>query len=498
LTSYRQPDGAALLDDVYKFLGRFIVYPSEPARVAHTLWVEHTHVMDAWESTPRIAFLSAEKGSGKTRAMEITELLVPNPVLAINVTPAYLFRKVGDEDGAPTVLFDEIDCVFGPKAKENEEVRALINSGHRRGAHAGRCVARGSIILTEEIPSYCAVALAGLGWLPDTILSRSVIVRMRRRAPDEPIEPYRRREHAQAGHALRDRLAAWGVAILDEATGARPEMPAGVADRDADCWEPLLAIADIGGGDWPAKARAAAVELVKIGREASPSLNLRLAADLRKIFGKAEALHTRAILEKLRALDDAPWNDTDNKGKVIDSNQLSHRLRQYGVGPKNVTVEGVQAKGYAAADLADIWRRYLPPPSPDLAVQAVQPSGTLDLLGKNGSSPDGSRTARTATPPSGAVEPSAEKPNETGAFNSPPDGRTARTAFPGDGRGHPLREGNGADRTVAAPPLTGTGGGCRQCNAPADGSELTHAIDGKSFVLHRECEPFFRSEVYRR
>src|SRR5215510_5429017 len=167
--------GAAELDQVYKFLGRFVAYPSEHAHVAHTLWIAHTHLMDAWESTPRLAFLSPEPASGKTRALEISELLVPNAVEAINVTPAYLFRKVGGEEkGLPTILYDEIDTIFGPKAKENEEIRGLLNAGHRRGAITGRCVVRGKRIETEEIPAYCAVALAGIGWLPDTILSRSI------------------------------------------------------------------------------------------------------------------------------------------------------------------------------------------------------------------------------------------------------------------------------------------------------------------------------------
>jgi hypothetical protein len=166
-------EGAALLEDVLKFLSRFIAYPSDHALIAHVLWIAHTHLMTAWESTPRLAFLSPEPASGKTRSMEVTELLVPMAVAAVNVTPAYLFRKVGGEDGPPTILFDEIDTVFGPKAKEHEEIRALLNSGHRRGAVAGRCLVRGKIVETEEISSYAAVALAGLGWLPDTILSRS-------------------------------------------------------------------------------------------------------------------------------------------------------------------------------------------------------------------------------------------------------------------------------------------------------------------------------------
>src|SRR5262245_7819262 len=149
-------DGAALLDDIHTLLGRFVSYPGEDAQVAHALWVAHCHAMGAWESTPRIAFLSPEPGSGKTRALEVTETLVPNPVEAINVTASYLFRKVGDKDGLPTILFDEIDTVFGPKAKENEDLRGLLNAGHRRGAVAGRCVVRGKVIETEELPAYCA------------------------------------------------------------------------------------------------------------------------------------------------------------------------------------------------------------------------------------------------------------------------------------------------------------------------------------------------------
>jgi hypothetical protein len=163
--------GKRMLAEVHKFLGRFVSYPSDHAHTAHALWCAHTHLMDKWESTPRLALLSAEPASGKTRALEITELLVPNPVTAVNVSPSYLFRKVGCGDGA-TILYDEIDTVFGPKAKENEEIRGLLNAGHRRGAVAGRCVVRGKNIETEEIPAYSAVALAGLGWLPDTILSR--------------------------------------------------------------------------------------------------------------------------------------------------------------------------------------------------------------------------------------------------------------------------------------------------------------------------------------
>jgi hypothetical protein len=140
--------GDVLLKDIEAFLARFVAYPCDAARIAHTLWIVHTHLMGAWESTPRIAFLSPVPGSGKTRALEITELLVPNPVESVNMTPAYLFRKVGDPEGLPTILYDEIDTVFGPKAKENEEIRGLLNAGpstgRRRGALRGARQNRGN------------------------------------------------------------------------------------------------------------------------------------------------------------------------------------------------------------------------------------------------------------------------------------------------------------------------------------------------------------------
>jgi Protein of unknown function (DUF3631)/Bifunctional DNA primase/polymerase, N-terminal len=356
-------DLAKLLDDVYGFLGRFIAYPSKHAHLAHALWIAHTHVMDAWESTPRIAFLSPEPGSGKTRALEVSELLVPRPVEAVNTTPAYLFRKVSDQAGLPTILYDEIDTLFGPKAKDNEEIRGMLNAGHRRGAVAGRCVVRGKVVETEELPAYCALALAGLGGLPDTLLTRSVVVRMKRRAPDEKVEPFRRRVHLKDGNALRDQLAAWGTSAVEDLGGKWPEMPAGVEDRDADVWEALLAIADAAGGVWPAKARAASVALVADAKAATPSLGIRLLADIRAVWDATDAMHTETLLDALNKLDEAPWGDL--RGKPLDPRRLSRFMRDYDVHPADVRadVDGEEKvrKGYKREDLHDAWLRYLPP-----------------------------------------------------------------------------------------------------------------------------------------
>ncbi len=346
--------GENTLKRVYEFLGRFVSYPSEHAHVAHTLWCAHAHMMDRWESTPRLSFLSAEPASGKTRALEITELLVPNPVAAVNVSPAYLFRKVGGEEGV-TLLYDEIDTVFGPKARENEEIRGLLNAGHRKGAVAGRCVVRGKNIETEEIAAYSAVALAGIGWLPDTILSRSVIVRMRRRHAGERVEQYRRRVHAPEGYALRDLVSAWAKS----ATIAWPDLPKEIQDRDADVWEPLIAVADAAGGTWPDKARQAGIALIFEGQDAEASLGIRLLADLKLVFEHHQEMASKTILAALINLPESPWGDLH--GRALDERGLARRLRAYSVRPKTIRIGADTPRGYARADLEDLWRRYVPP-----------------------------------------------------------------------------------------------------------------------------------------
>lgn len=353
--------GAELLNEVEAFLGRFVAYPSEHARVASVLWVAHAHAVEAFESTARIAYLSPEPGSGKSRALEAMTPLVPNPMHAVNATPAALFRSVSDLEARPTILFDEIDTVFGPKAKENEEVRGFLNAGHRRGAVAYRCVGEGTRQSVMAFPAYCAVALAGLNDLPDTIATRSIIVRMRRRAPEEVVEPYRFRKHEPVGRAIAQRVAPWIASVMRELEDAEPDLPGGIVDRTADVWEPLVAVADAAGGAWPSRARAACLHLSTTGRTTEPSLGVRLLADLRDVWhqlGDHDHAHTDAILDRLQALDEAPWSDL--RGRPLDARGLARMLRRYDITSTSVRVGERVAKGYHRADLMDAWTRYLP------------------------------------------------------------------------------------------------------------------------------------------
>ncbi|MDP9397524.1 MAG: DUF3631 domain-containing protein, partial [Actinomycetota bacterium] len=290
--------------------------------------------------------------------LEVLDLLVRAPLHTSSMSSAALARTV-DATGA-TVLLDEADTVFGSRAAEHEELRALLNAGHRRGAAYVRMVGEGAGMTAKAFSVFAPVALAGIGDLPDTVMQRAVVVRMRRRAPGEEVQPFRFRDAREECKQVRDDLAAWAGARVDQLAAARPVMPEGITDRPADVWEPLLAVADAAGGDWPKRARKACDELVKAARTTdSGSLGVRLLADLRAVFREEDQLHTDTILDRLHALQEAPWGDL--RGKPLDPRGLARRLREYGVKPVQVNLGGTNRRGYRRQDLHDTWTRYLPP-----------------------------------------------------------------------------------------------------------------------------------------
>lgn len=349
-------EGHRLLDEVEKHLARYIVFPGDAERVAVTLWVAHTHDLNAFESTPRLAFLSPEPGSGKTRALEVIDTLVPAPMHVLSASPAAIFRSLAK--ARRVLLLDEVDAVFGRRGKDenNEDLRAMLNAGHRAGATIPRCV--GPTHDVTEFEVFAAVALAGLGDLPPTLMTRSVVIRMRRRATNEEVQPFRARDDVPRGELLRDRLAAWAD---DHAVMLReiPIMPPGVDDRPADVWEALLAVADAAGGAWPNRGRKACKALVNASASLEASLGIRLLGDLKVVFGTSESMSTSKILAELYAIEESPWAEL--RGKPLDPRGLAFRLGQYGIKSKNLNQgDGVVLKGYTAGDLWDAWARYVP------------------------------------------------------------------------------------------------------------------------------------------
>lgn len=232
---------AILLDDVRTFIRRFVVLDDHQA-VAATLWAAHTHVFEAFGCTPYLAISSSEKRSGKTRLLEVLELLVREPLPTANISDAALFRVIDDRQ--PTLLIDEVDAIFGKKSPR-DELRGIINAGYRRGATTHRMGGANNTTL-QTFSVYCPKAFAGIGdCLPETVSDRAIPIRLKRRTRGQTVERFRLREVAPEGQGLRDRLASWLEPQVEYLTESRPSLPEELDDRAQDVWEPLLAVADL-------------------------------------------------------------------------------------------------------------------------------------------------------------------------------------------------------------------------------------------------------------
>ncbi|WP_246178518.1 DUF3631 domain-containing protein [Actinomadura decatromicini] len=345
--------GARLLDELRAALARYVILPSAEAGDAVALWIAATHAQPAWQHATRLVITAPEKRCGKSRLLDIVETTCHTPLITVNISPAALVRSIGKDP--PTLLLDEADTVFGKKAADNhEDLRGLLNAGHQRGRPYIRWDAAQR--RPEHCPTFAMAALAGIGSMPDTIEDRAVMVRMRRRGPGERVQPFRTRRDAPALHKLRARINGWMRHHLDELGDAEPTMP--VEDRAADNWEPLIIVADAAGGAWPDRARQACRTLTDAAAE-DTSIGVRLLADLRTVFGDAEALHGATILERLHKLDEAPWSDWF--GRPFSARDLAKTLKPYGISSTKVKVSGQALQGYRRDHLYDAWSRYLPP-----------------------------------------------------------------------------------------------------------------------------------------
>jgi hypothetical protein len=365
-------DGAELLDRLQAVLARYVVLPSPETADAVVLWIAATHAQPSWACAARLVIRAPEKRCGKSRLLDIVEGCCWHPLITVNASPAAVYRSIGTDD-PPTILLDEADTIFGPAAQgANEDLRGLLNAGHQRNRPTLRYDAARQEI--ESIPTFAMAALAGIGVMPDTIEDRAVVVRMRRRAKGEKVAPYRGKRDGPALRVLAAELNTWLRAHSDELERATPDMP--VEDRASDTWEPLIAVADLAGGPWPAKARHACTVLTT-DHETSTDVpaRVRILIDCRTAFGDAPVLPTVVLLDRLTADLEAPWATYGTRGDGLNAMKLSNLLREYDIRSANTRFpDGTQAKAYLRTDFADAWLRYCPDTEPTEGTPLQNPS----------------------------------------------------------------------------------------------------------------------------
>jgi Protein of unknown function (DUF3631) len=348
-------NGALALDEARAFVARFWVPPSQGALDAMILWAAHTHATDkdnemVWRSTPRIAFVSDEPGSGKTFCLELLELLCARGMLVEDPTGPALLKAI--QTVHPTLLVDEVDLLFGNGAA-GKSVRGIINSGYRRGA--------GVLRTTGSQSTFAPAALAGLASSfmgnPTLNATRTRCIIVRCSAPPEGVKRARYRDqlHAPLGALTGAAIAEWASGAAVELAMTWPDMPEELSNRALDVWEPLFAVAEVAGGHWPETVRAACRELTMGERHegTEPVLppRMRLLADIHSVWPQgADRMATADLVRALSRVDGAPW------ASMWTPVQMTREIpAMLAVEPRKIKANGKAVQGYYRRDLAPLW-----------------------------------------------------------------------------------------------------------------------------------------------
>ena len=300
-------EGAALLDALATAIRGYVVM-ADGARDTAALWAVHTFLLDCFLISPRLAVRSAVKRSGKTTLLDVLERLVFRPLSTENATSASIYRVIATHQ--PTILLDEGDT-FLP---DDDELRGVLNSGHRKGGSVLRLV--GEDHEPRTFSTYSAVAIALNGRLADTLHDRSVVIDLKRRLASEHITRFRLDRTARLD-VLARQAARWAQDHAEEIAAADPAMPERVFNREADNWRPLLAIADTAGGDWPQRARNALAQ----GHAADDdgALIEILLADIRDVFAEQRTakIFSAELAEGLKEIEGRPWHPARTASRSV-------------------------------------------------------------------------------------------------------------------------------------------------------------------------------------
>ena len=360
-----------ILGEIHATLRRF-VYMNDAQAVAVTLWIAHTYLYDVFDCTPRLLIQSPVKGCGKTTLLEVLSLLVRRPLMCSSATPPVIFRLTHEH--RPTLLLDEADTWI----RNNADFYPILNASNRKyhGSDVYRCV--GDTHEPRRFNVFAPMGFAGIGYLYSQLEDRGIAIVLTRKPRDITLD----RLHADNQSPLKElasKLMKWQESareVLATAASKKieeiPDFPRLSSPRAEDNWKPLLAIADLAGGDWPMWARKTASALDLANQDPS-----RLSERERLLFAvgevldgyEGETIQSTELLRLLRQRDE--WEDLSQK-------KLGRYLRSFQIPP-----EHRRAGNYYNVNLIRArCRELLPYPSGSFTI--LHESFTLQPLEKSG------------------------------------------------------------------------------------------------------------------
>lgn len=351
-------DGETLLCALTECLSRFVVLGHEQI-FAIALWIVHSYLIrspdqqQVFEHSPILCITSPEKQCGKSTLREVIALLVHEPLSCMNASTAALFRTIDAK--RPTLLVDEFDN-FG---KDRSDLIAILNSGYQTDGVTLRQGGK-NYETTIAFSTWCAKVLAGIGRLTDTLESRSIVIKMRRKLPGESVQSRNAvmRQDPLYFVTLRRKIVRFVVDHEASLVDMAYTPPVGIDDRQQDNWSGLLKLARFAGDSMHQHALNACMALCRSVDE-QPSLGVALLQDISDyIEGSSfEFVATRALLDHLNSLDDRPWMTLTYQG--LTGARLAHMLSAFDIHPHVQRDEGAPTRGYSTSRFDEAIRRYL-------------------------------------------------------------------------------------------------------------------------------------------
>jgi len=416
-------DGAELLDDLAGWIGSYLHFP-RAAAWACALWVMATWFVEELYFAPPLIAQSPTKRAGKTLLLDLLRWPARRGYLTsgIGVTPAVLFRL--NEATRPTFLIDEAERLGGRGA--DRDLVGLLNAGYRRGATVSRCVEPDFQVV--QFDAFGFRALAAIGSLWDTIEDRAIIIPLQRKPDGASVRRFSARHVEREGRDLARRAARFAADVAGRVAEEeeRAPRPSDLDDRACDSWAPLFAVARVAGGEWPDRAREAALKLSTEKEDEDRAE--RMIHDLHRVFaehGDPEAFASGDLVEKLNGIETSPWGDL-RKGDGLTPHKLAAMLRPFDVGPvQRRTSAGAKVRGWWLDDLEPLFTRYVSPTPPPEVGQVGQSSNGAGSDGfQSGTGNDGCPSSAPAETPCESRDVPVVPLREGGGHEggTPPDG----------------------------------------------------------------------------
>ena len=351
-----------VLDGICKELKRFVVM-EDSFYLAVALWIVLTYLHDVVDILPILLITSPVEDCGKSTLLELVLYLSNRPIPASNISAAAVFRVIGDN--CPTLVLDEADSYM----QEDEVMRGVINSGHKRQfAFVIRVVNdRGE---TAQFSTWCPKAIARIGQPKRTILSRSIPIRLERKAKGIKTEKLKS-AHGLELEDVRRKVSRLANDIRGQVRLFKSNVD-WLSNRAGDNWEPLFAIATAAGEECLKKIEAAARKMSRKAAQDSKSFGHYLLESLGVIFaerrqvlekqkfsfeeGKGFFIKTADLLSTLNDDDEAPWRE--HKDEALTATRMARELKEYDITSHKPKKGEDRAKGYWSNEVEAAVEKY--------------------------------------------------------------------------------------------------------------------------------------------